>query len=182
MAENIYKIDVGTPEIDKTAFIASTAVVVGKVKMGPQSSLWHCAAIRGDTSQITIGEKTNIQDCSACHADPDFPLTVGARVSVGHNVVLHGCTIEDDVLVGMSSTIMNGAVVGTGSIIGAGALVTQGTKIPPNSLVVGSPAKVVRETTDAERQAIKRNWEVYAARLEMHAAAVRIDRDGNEVV
>ncbi|WP_153506176.1 gamma carbonic anhydrase family protein [Cumulibacter manganitolerans] len=181
MAENIFRIDVGTPEIDRTAYIAPTAVVVGKVKMGAESSLWHCAAIRGDTSQITIGDHSNIQDCSTCHADPDYPLTVGSRVSVGHNVVLHGCTVEDDVLVGMSSTIMNGAVIGTGSIVGAGALVTQGTKIPPNSLVIGSPAKAVRETTEDERKAIERNWQVYAARLEMHAAAVRVDRDGNPV-
>lgn len=181
MAENIFKIDVGTPEIDPSAYLAPTAVVVGKVKMGPESSLWHCAAIRGDTSQITIGEKTNIQDCSACHADPSFPLTVGNRVSVGHNVVLHGCTIGDDILIGMSCTVMNGAVVGSGSIVGAGALVTQGTKIPPNSLVVGAPAKVVRETTEDERKAIELNWQVYAGRLDMHARAVRVDRSGNEI-
>jgi len=181
MAENIYKIEVGTPKVAPSAFIAPTAVVVGRVTIGAESSLWHCAAIRGDTSPITIGEKSNIQDCSACHADPDFPLTVGNRVSVGHNVVLHGCTIEDDVLIGMSSTIMNGAVVGSGSIVGAGALVTQGTKIPPNSLVVGAPAKVVRETTEEERKGIERNWQVYAGRISMHAAAVRVDREGNEV-
>lgn len=181
MAENIYRIEVGTPDIADSAFIAPTAVVVGKVTMGAESSLWHCATIRADTSAITVGEKSNIQDGCACHADPSFPLTVGNRVSVGHNVVLHGCTIEDDVLVGMSSTIMNGAVVGSGSIIGAGALVTQGTQIPPNSLVVGAPAKVVRETTEDERKAIEHNWQVYAGRLQMHSAAVRVDRQGNEV-
>lgn len=181
MAENIYRLDVGTPEIDRSAFIAPTAAVIGKVTMGPGSSLWHCAVIRGDTTQITIGANSNIQDCSVCHADPGFPLAVGDRVSVGHNVVLHGCTIEDDVLIGMSSTVMNGAVIGSGSIIGAGALVTQGTQIPPNSLVLGSPAKVVRETTEQERQNIDRNWKAYAGRLDQHLAAVRVDRDGTEV-
>lgn len=181
MAENIYRLDVGTPEIDQSAFIAPTAAVIGKVKMAAGSSLWHCAVIRGDTTQITIGENSNIQDCSACHADPGFPLTVGARVSVGHNVVLHGCTIEDDVLVGMSSTVMNGAVVGSGSIIGAGALVTQGTQIPPNSMVLGAPAKVVRETTEDERKGIDRNWRAYTGRLEQHSSAVQVDRSGDEV-
>lgn len=180
MAENIYRIDTGTPQLDDSAYLAPTAIVVGDVKMGPRSSLWHCAVIRADTTAITIGADSNIQDCSACHADPGFPLTVGARVSVGHNVVLHGCTIEDDVLIGMSSTVMNGAVVGSGSIVGAGALVTQGTVIPPNSMVLGSPAKVVRETTSAEREGIDRNWKAYADRLQLHSNAVRVDRAGNE--
>ena len=179
MAENIYRIEAGTPQIDPAAYVAPTAVVVGDVTMGPDSSLWHCAVIRGDTSPITLGAKSNIQDCCALHADPNFPLTIGERVSVGHNVVLHGCTIHDDVLVGMSSTIMNGAEIGSGSIIGAGALVTQGTKIPPNSMVLGSPAKVVRETNDAERAQIDYNWQAYTGRLETHRAAERVDRDGN---
>lgn len=181
MAENIYRIDVGTPQIDPSAYVAPTAVVVGKVSMGPESSLWHSAVLRADATEITIGAGSNIQDCSACHADPGFPLTVGERVSVGHNVVLHGCTIEDDVLVGMSSTVMNGAVVGSGSIIGAGALVTQGTVIPPNSMVLGSPAKVVRETTEQERAGIDANWRAYTGRIEMHSNAVRVDRSGTEV-
>lgn len=181
MAENIYRIDVGTPQIDESAYLAPTAVVVGKVEMGPESSLWHGAVLRADATPITIGAGSNIQDCSACHADPGFPLTVGARVSVGHNVVLHGCTIEDDVLIGMSSTIMNGAVVGSGSIVGAGALVTQGTQIPPNSIMLGSPAKVVRETTTQERAAIDANWKAYTGRLQLHRGAVRVDRDGNPV-
>lgn len=179
MAENIYRIDAGTPDIDESAYLAPTAVVIGKVTMGPESSLWHCAVLRGDTTPITIGARSNIQDGSACHADPGFPLTVGERVSVGHNVVLHGCTIEDDVLIGMSSTVMNGAVIGTGSIVGAGALVTQGTQIPPNSMVLGSPAKVVRETTEQERAGIDRNWQAYTGRLTTHADAVRVDRAGN---
>ena len=181
MPENIFRIDVGTPEIDESAYIAPSAVVVGKVTMGAESSLWHCAVLRADATPITIGARSNIQDGSACHADPGFPLTVGDRVSVGHNVVLHGCTIEDDVLVGMSSTIMNGAVVGSGSIIGAGALVTQGTKIPPNSMVLGSPAKVVRPTTEQERAGIDANWKAYSGRLDLHSNAVRVDRAGNDV-
>lgn len=181
MAENIYRIDVGTPQIDESAYVAPTAVVVGKVSMGPEASLWHCAVLRADATPITIGAQSNIQDCSACHADPGFPLTVGDRVSVGHNVVLHGCTIEDDVLVGMSSTIMNGAVIGSGSIIGAGALITQGTIIPPNSMVLGTPARVVRETTEQERAGINANWKAYTGRIETHTNAVRVDRFGNDI-
>ncbi|WP_134323866.1 gamma carbonic anhydrase family protein [Cumulibacter soli] len=179
MPEHIYRIDTGTPQIDESAYIAPTAIVTGAVTMGPDSSLWHCAVLRADTTPITIGAGSNIQDGTTCHADPGFPLTVGERVAVGHNAILHGCTIEDDVLVGMGAIVMNGAVVGSGSIIGAGALVTQGTVIPANSMVLGSPGKVVRETTADERGGIDANWKGYVGRISTHRDAVRVDRSGN---
>lgn len=179
--ENLFRIEYGTPAVDGSAYIAPTAVVIGAVTMGPRSSLWPGTIARADHSPISIGEDTNIQDCSSMHADPGFPLTIGARVSAGHKVILHGCTIHDDVLIGMGSIVMNGAEIGSGSIVGAGALVTQGMKIPPNSMVLGAPAKVVRETTDAEREQIDRNWRGYVDRIDLHTAAVRVDRAGQPV-
>lgn len=174
MTEHIYTIETGTPQIDPTAFVAPTACVVGDVTMGPNSSLWYGCVARADTSPITIGQDSNIQDCSTMHADPHFPLIVGNRVTVGHSVVLHGATIHDDVLVGMGSVVMNGADVGSWSIIAAGAVVTQGTVVPEGSLVAGVPAKVLRQVTDKDRDQIARNATAYASRLDLHRGARRV--------
>lgn len=145
--------------------------MTGSVRLGPRSSVWYGASVRGDLETIRIGGESNVQDCSALHADPDFPLHLGELVSVGHGAVLHGCTVEDRVLVGMSVTILNGAVVGAGSIIGAGALLTQGMEVPPGSLVLGSPGKVVRPVTEAERQSVVDNAAQYVRLAELHARA-----------
>jgi carbonic anhydrase/acetyltransferase-like protein (isoleucine patch superfamily) len=144
------------------AWIASSAVLVGEVELGSRASVWFGAVIRADLDRISIGHDSNIQDGVVLHTDPGLPLRVGARVSVGHLAVLHGCTIEDDVLIGMHATILNGARVGSGSIVAAGAVVLEGTVIPPGSLAAGVPARVRRATTDRELTSIRTNAEEYA--------------------
>jgi carbonic anhydrase/acetyltransferase-like protein (isoleucine patch superfamily) len=147
--------------VHETAYVALGAVVIGAAEVSADASIWFNAVVRADAESISIGEGSNLQDLVAAHADPGFPLTVGADVSVGHGAVLHGCTIEDEVLVGMHATVMNGARIGTGSIVAAGALVTEGTVVPPRSLVAGVPAKVRRELSDEELALIKLNAEHY---------------------
>jgi carbonic anhydrase/acetyltransferase-like protein (isoleucine patch superfamily) len=169
----IGELEFGAPEIDPDAFVAPTAVVVGKVTMGPRSSLWYGAVARADAEVIEIGADSNVQDGSTLHSDPGFPLVLGRGVTVGHGVVLHGCRVEDDVLVGMGSTVLNGAHIGSGSIIAAGAVVMQGAEIPPNSLVAGVPAKVRRQTTEDDVAAIKANAVSYTDRLDQHRAVRR---------
>lgn len=149
------------PECHPTAYIAESADVIGRVQLGADSSIWFNTVVRGDGEQIVVGDGSNIQDCSACHADPGFPLVLGRGVTVGHRAILHGCRIEDDVLVGMGAIVMNGAVIGTGSIVGAGAVVSEGVHIPPNSLVLGLPGTVRRGTSDQERAAVVLNAEHY---------------------
>lgn len=166
MADNyIAELEFGAPRIDDEAFVAPTAVVVGAVAMGPRASIWYGAVARADAEVIEIGEGSNVQDGSALHADPGFPLVIGRGVTVGHRVVLHGAHVEDDVLVGMGSVVMNGARIGSGSIVAAGAVVTQGMQVPPNSLVAGVPAKVIRGTGDADLAHIRGNAASYVDRL-----------------
>ncbi|MFP3466648.1 gamma carbonic anhydrase family protein [Leifsonia sp. SIMBA_070] len=160
-----------TPQVDEDAWVAPTATVVGDVTLGRGASVWYGAVVRADNAPIVIGPDSNLQDNVSAHVDPDFPLTVGARVSVGHNAVLHGCTVEDDVLIGMSATVLNGARIGAGSLVAAGAVVTQGAVIPPRSLVAGVPAKVRRELTDEEVAGIGRNAAVYLDKTAEHRAA-----------
>src|SRR5438046_10072131 len=143
------------PTIDPTAFTAPTSVVVGEVTMAARASVWYHAVLRADCGPIVLGADSNIQDNCTVHVDPGFPVTVGERVSVGHNAVLHGCTVEDAVLVGMGATVLNGAHIGAGSLVAAQALVPQGMQVPPGSLVAGVPAKVKRQLTDEERETIK---------------------------
>ena len=159
------------PVIDDDAWVAPGATIVGDVRLAPGASVWYGAVVRGDNTAIAIGRDSNLQDNVSAHVDPDFPLTVGERVSVGHNAVLHGCTIEDDVLVGMGAVVMNGAVVGSGSLVAAGALITQGMLVPPGSLVAGVPAKVRRELTEEERAGIARNAAVYLDKTREHREA-----------
>jgi carbonic anhydrase/acetyltransferase-like protein (isoleucine patch superfamily) len=139
------------PDVHPTSWVAPNAVLAGEVRLGEQASVWYSAVVRADLSPISIGARSNIQDGSVLHADPAMPLSVGADVTVGHRAVLHGCTIHDNVLVGMGSIVMNGAVVGSDSIIAAGTLIPEGLVIPPGSLVLGAPGKVRRETTSDER-------------------------------
>jgi len=159
------------PRVADEAWVAPGATVVGDVTLEPGASVWYGAVVRADNAPIVIGRDSNLQDNVSAHVDPAFPLTVGARVSVGHNAVLHGCTIEDDVLIGMSATVMNGARIGAGSLVAAGAVVTQGADIPPRSLVAGVPAKVRRELTDDELRSIGENAATYLAKTADHRRA-----------
>ena len=149
------------PKIHKEATVAKGAVVMGDVTMEKDSSVWYNAVVRGDLQPIVIGEGSNVQDNAVLHVDRICPLTIGKKVTVGHGAILHGCTIEDQVLIGMGAIVMNKAVVGKGSIIAAGALVTQNTVIPPGSLVMGNPGKVRRQVTPQEIQASIQNAENY---------------------
>lgn len=158
------------PAIDDTAWVAGNATVVGDVTLAANVGIFYGAVLRADMDSIQIGEGSNIQDNCALHVDPGHPLTIGRNVSVGHNATLHGCTVEDDVLVGMGATVLNGAVIGRGSMIAAGALVTQGVVVPAGSLVAGVPGKVRRELSDEEKAGILLNAEVYRELTRKHAA------------
>jgi carbonic anhydrase/acetyltransferase-like protein (isoleucine patch superfamily) len=160
-----------TPEVHADAFVAPTAVVLGSVTLAAGSSVWYHAVLRGDCESIAIGGNSNIQDNCTVHADPGFPVVLGSGVTVGHNTVLHGCTVEDDVLVGMGATVLNGARIGAGSLVAAGAVVPQGAQIPPNSLVAGVPAKVRRELTKEDRAGIRLNGEHYVLLAGEHRTA-----------
>ena len=154
--------------IDPTAFIAPGAIVLGDVHLGAESSVWYNAVLRGDTDRISIGEQSNIQDLTMIHADPGVPCSVGNRVTVGHRVILHGCTIEDDCLIGMGAILLNGVRVGRGSIIGAGALLLENMEIPPGSLVVGAPARVVRPVDEPTRERMEHGWRHYVEQARRH--------------
>ena len=160
------------PDVDPTVFLAPTASLIGDVVMGPRSSAFYGVSVRADSAAIRIGAETNLQDNVVVHADPDFPATIGNGVSVGHGAVIHGCTVEDGCLIGMSATVMNGAVIGAGSLVAAGALVLEGTVVPPGSLVAGMPAKVRRELTGDEAANLRRNAEHYVQTAAAHRDAV----------
>ncbi|KRC49365.1 acetyltransferase [Leifsonia sp. Root227] len=165
--------DGSSPEVHETAFVAHGAVLAGRVHLAADSSVWYNAVLRAEAEDIRIGERSNLQDNVSCHVDSGYPLTLGTDVSVGHNAVLHGCTIEDGVLVGMHATVLNGAVVGAGSLLAAGTLVLEGAVIPPGSLVAGLPGKVRRALTDEERAGILRNAEAYLQHVVEHRDAQR---------
>ena len=140
-----------TPQIPETAYVDDSAQLIGDVILGEHSSVWMNAVLRGDVHQIRVGHYSNIQDNSVLHADIGFPLTIGNRVTVGHLVMLHGCTIEDDTLIGIGATILNGAKIGKGSVVAAGSLVPEGMEVPPSTLVMGVPAKAKRPVTAEEQ-------------------------------
>lgn len=165
------------PKIDPTAFIEETAVVIGDVMIGSECSVWFNAVIRGDVHYIRIGNRTNVQDLSMLHVTHDtYPLTIGDEVTIGHHVVLHGCTIRNRVLVGMGAIIMDGAIIGEECIVGAGSLVTERTDVPPSSLIIGSPARVKRPLTEQERNWIREsaaNYVQYASQYKIGNAQSR---------
>ena len=150
----IYELDGQAPELPENDnyFIADTATVIGKIRLLKGASVWFGAVLRGDNEWIEIGENSNVQDNSTCHTDLGFPLMIGKNCTVGHNVILHGCTLEEGALVGMGSIVMNGARIGRGSIVGAGSVITEGKQFPEHSLIIGSPARVIR-TLDPEQVA-----------------------------
>ncbi|MBF4634821.1 gamma carbonic anhydrase family protein [Agreia pratensis] len=160
-----------TPLVAGTAWIAPTGTLIGRVTVGAESSVFFGAVLRGDSSEITVGERSNLQDNVVVHADPGFPTRIGDGVSVGHGAVLHGCTVGDDSLVGMNATVLNGAVIGANCLIAAGAVVLEGTEIAAGSLVAGVPAKVRRELTDDERDGIRTNGSNYVALSRAYGAS-----------
>ena len=157
----IYDLEKNVPEVHSDAWVAPNATIIGKVKLEKNSSIWFNAVLRGDIEPIVIGEKSNIQDGSVLHTDPGYPLTVGKGVTVGHMVMLHGCKISDDTLIGIGSIILNNAKIGKNCIVGANTLITENKTIPDNSLVVGSPGRVLRKVTDEEIKAILENGKHY---------------------
>ena len=157
-----------TPQVDPTAWVASNATLVGAVTLGAHSSVFYGAVIRADTDSITIGAGSNVQDNCVLHTDSGIPLVVGARVSIGHGAVVHGCTIEANCLIGMNATVLNGAVVGAGTLIAAGAVVLEDTLIPAGSLVTGVPARAVRTLTPEERAFLIENARHYAELSDSH--------------
>ncbi len=160
--------------IHPSAFIAPGAVVLGDVTLGRDASIWYNCVVRGDMAPIVVGEETNVQDLTTVHVDAGVPCTIGRRVGVGHRAILHGCTVEDEVLVGMGAILLNGVRIGRGSVIGAGAVLPEGLAVPPASLVLGVPGRVVRSVDDALRARIRRTWEHYVREARRHrAGAVR---------
>jgi carbonic anhydrase/acetyltransferase-like protein (isoleucine patch superfamily) len=156
------------PQIHPTAFIAPGAVVLGDVTLGPRSSVWYQAVLRGDMAPIVVGEATNLQDATIVHVDEGKPALIGARVGVGHRVILHACIVEDECLIGMGSILLNDVRIGTGSVVAAGAVVPEGMQVPPGSLVMGVPARIARPVDADLRQRIRGTWEHYVAEAERH--------------
>jgi carbonic anhydrase/acetyltransferase-like protein (isoleucine patch superfamily) len=154
--------------IHPTAFIAPGAVVLGDVAVGRDASIWYNAVVRGDMAPIRIGDESNLQDLCVVHVDEDVPCLIGNRVGVGHRSILHGCVVEDDSLIGMGAILLNRVRVGTGSVVGAGALLTEGMVVPPGSLVLGMPARVVRPVDDALRRRITATWTHYVELARRH--------------
>jgi carbonic anhydrase/acetyltransferase-like protein (isoleucine patch superfamily) len=161
-----------TPEIHPSAFVAPTATIIGDAVLAEDSSAFYGVVVRADTAAIRVGAGSNLQDNVVLHADPGFPTTIGERVSVGHAAVVHGCTVEDDCLIGMGATVLNGAVIGAGSLVAGGAVVLEGAVIPPRSLVAGVPAKVRRQLSDEEFDGVRANAARYVALAAAHRDAL----------
>lgn len=169
----LYQLDDQAPTVaDDTVWVAPDANVIGNVSLATEASIWFGVTIRGDNDPITIGEGTNIQDHSVLHCDPGMPCTVGKGVTVGHKAMLHGCTIGNNSLIGMGATILNGATIGKNSIVGAGALVTEGKSFPEGVLIVGSPARVVRQLTSEQIAMIKVSADIYIQNAKRFAAGL----------
>lgn len=167
----IESLDEHTPVVDSTAWVHSTAVVIGEVTLGPRVSIWPGVVLRGDDGPLVVEEDSNIQDGAVLHNTGGLSATVvGPRVTVGHRAILHGCRIESDCIIGMGSIVMDNAVIGSGSIVGAGAVVTMGKVIPPNSLVLGNPGRVARSTTEKDLHWIRHSWIHYVQNAARHMA------------
>jgi carbonic anhydrase/acetyltransferase-like protein (isoleucine patch superfamily) len=151
----IYQLDDLKPAIDDSAWVAESAQVIGDVTLGPDSSVWFGVVARGDTDSISVGRGSNIQDNSVLHADHGMPLSIGQNVTVGHQVTLHGCTIGDGSLIGIQAVVLNGAKIGKNCLVGAGALVTEGKEFPDGCMILGSPAKAVRQLSEAQLEGLK---------------------------
>lgn len=173
IAEGASVLSIGSsdPTLDPGCFVAAGARIVGAVSLAEGASVWYNAVLRADSDTIAVGAGSNLQDNVSVHVDDGHPVVIGKDVSVGHNAVVHGCTIEDGCLIGMGSVVLSGAVIGAGSLVAGGAVVLEGARIPPGSLVAGVPAKVRRDLTDQERAGILRNAQTYRAHLDAHRGA-----------
>jgi carbonic anhydrase/acetyltransferase-like protein (isoleucine patch superfamily) len=171
----IFELDGIAPELpaDGRCWIAESASVIGRVRLKGDTSIWFNSVLRGDNEWIELGTRSQIQDNSTLHTDPGFPLTIGENCVIGHNVVLHGCMIGSNSLIGMGAVVLNGAKIGMNCLVGAGALVTEGKEFPDNSLIVGSPARVVRALDEHAREAITRGADIYVRRWQHYAAKLR---------
>ena len=174
----LYALGDWKPLLAKGAWVAPSADLIGDVRLGARASVWFGAVLRGDNTPLILGDETNFQDGAIGHSDPGLPLTIGARVTVGHQAILHGCTIADDCLIGMGARILNAAVIETECIIGAGALVTEGKRFSSGSLIVGAPARVVRELTDEERKMLRASATRYADKAARFAAELEAGLSG----
>ena len=169
----IYQLDEHLPRIAASAWLADSAQVMGNVELDEDASIWFGAILRGDTEVLRIGRATNVQDGSVIHADLGYPVTLGANVTVGHQVMLHGCTIGDGALIGIQAVVLNGAKIGRHCLVGAGALVTEGKEFPDGSLIVGSPAKVVRQLTPEQIAGLQGSAERYVRNAQRYRAGLK---------
>jgi carbonic anhydrase/acetyltransferase-like protein (isoleucine patch superfamily) len=171
----IYELDGEKPEFpaDGLFWVADTAAVIGKVKLHTNVSIWYGSVLRGDNELIEIHTRSQVQDNATLHTDPGFPLTIGRDCVIGHNVVLHGCTIGDGSLIGMGAIVLNGVKIGANCLVGAGALLTEGKTFADNSMILGAPAKAVRATDDQMRAMIARAADVYVKRWKRYAAGLK---------
>mgnify|MGYP002680180672 FL=1 len=169
----VYELEGVAPQIAESAWIADSAQVMGDVQLGADASVWFGTVVRGDTAHITIGEGTNVQDASVLHADEGMPLTIGRHVTVGHQVMLHGCTIGDESLIGIGAIVLNGAKIGKNCLVGAGALVTEGKEFPDGSMIIGSPARVIRQLTPEQIEGLRRSAQHYIHNARRFRAGLR---------
>jgi carbonic anhydrase/acetyltransferase-like protein (isoleucine patch superfamily) len=170
---SVYRLGDDVPAVPASAYIAPNATVVGKVVLGENSSVWFGATLRGDNESICIGAGSNVQDCAVLHTDPGFPLSIGPRVSIGHQAMLHGCTVGEGTLIGIQSVILNGAVIGSGCLVGAGAIITERKSFADGCLIFGAPAKIVRELTPEERENLLKVADNYAERGRYYRSRLR---------
>jgi len=169
----IYELDGITPRVAESAWVAENAQVMGDVHLAAGASVWFGAVLRGDTEPIVVGEGSNIQDGSVLHADIGLPLTIGRHVTVGHQVMLHGCTIGDESLIGIGAVVLNGAKIGKNCLVGAGALVTEGKEFPDGSMILGSPARVVRQLSPEQIEGLRRSAQHYVENAERYRRGLK---------
>jgi carbonic anhydrase/acetyltransferase-like protein (isoleucine patch superfamily) len=171
----IYALDGQAPEFPEPGnyWVAETAVLIGKVRLKQEASVWFGAVVRGDNEWIELGESSQIQDNATLHTDPGFPITIGSNCVIGHNVVMHGCTVDDNSLIGMGAILLNGVKIGKNSLVGAGALVTEGKVFPDNSLIVGAPARAIRSVDERIMQMIREGADIYVRRWKRYAKGLK---------
>lgn len=172
----IFRLGDDSPVVSETAYIAPGATVVGKVILAANSTVWFGATLRGDNETISIGTDSNVQDSAVLHTDPGFPMSIGPHVSIGHQAMMHGCTVGEGTLIGIQSIVLNGAIIGKGCLVGAGALITERKVFPDGTLIIGAPAKAVRELTDEERQnliKVAMNYSQRGAYYRIHLLAIK---------
>jgi len=169
----VYQLDTLTPRIADTAWVADSAQVIGNVELADDASVWFGVIMRGDNEPMRVGRGSNIQDGSMVHSDPGFPMTLGENVTIGHQVMLHGCTVGDGSLIGIQAVVLNGAKIGKNCLVGAGALVTEGKEFPDGSMIIGSPAKVVRQLTPEQIAGLQRSAEHYVENARRFASGLK---------